>query len=35
MATAAATVVFLPVALLVVKATYKIRLRSEIGNEAE
>ena len=35
MAAVAATIVFLSVALLVVKATYKIRLRSEIGDEAE
>ena len=32
---AAATLVFLSVALLVVKLSYKIRLQGEIGDEAE
>ncbi|WP_418742492.1 hypothetical protein [Enorma massiliensis] len=35
MAAAAATLVFLSVALLVVKLSYKIRLQGEIGDEAE
>ena len=35
MASAAATLVFLSVALLVVKAVYKMRLQSEIGDAAE
>ena len=35
MAAAAATLVFLSVALLVVKLSYKTRLQGEIGNEAE
>lgn len=35
MAAAAATLVFLSVALLVVKLSYKIRLQGEIGDDVE